>query len=203
MGLRVVEQFRNEDSAQFARLIVVGAGVVDDACLGPSFDENHRMPGGALTKLAVEKEIAGQGFVDIAGDEVGVALDQGFGVGELGECAVGDVGCGEGTGADAEEGRAERGFGIMPGADFAGESDDVDAGLLEPGVVVAFEGFAVAVAEEAGAVGDFGRDFGFGSDGLVVGDDGKPAAEGCAVRWVGEAEEVGCSVGKAVGVTLS
>ena len=43
---------------------------------------------------------------------------------------------------------------------------------------MALESFTVGVAKKGGAVSDFGGDFGFGANGLVVGDEGEPLAEG-------------------------
>ncbi len=56
---------------------------------------------------------------------------------------------------------------------------------------MALEGFAIGVAQEAGAVGDLGRNFGPGTNGLVVGDEREPAAEGGLIGGIGEAEKMG------------
>ena len=73
----------------------------------------------------------------------------------------------------------------MPGANFAGKRGDFDAGGEEPGIIMALESFAVGVAKKGCAVSDFGGDFGFGANGLVVGDECEPLAEGDAIGGVG------------------
>jgi hypothetical protein len=68
------------------------------------------VPRRRLAELAVEEQVAGLGLADIAADEVGIALDQRFGVGKLREGAVGQSAARKLPG-DAEERRAERRFG--------------------------------------------------------------------------------------------
>jgi len=185
LGLGMVEQLGESYAAQFAWLTVIGAGIVDNRGLRAGTGDDHGVPGGGLAELAVEEQVSGLGLVDVAGEEVCVALGQGFGVGKLGEGAVCGIGRLEAAGTDAEEGCAERRDWVMPGVDLAGKSGDLDAGGEEPGIVVPFKGFAVGVAQEAGAVGDFGWNFRFGTNGLVVGDEREPLAEGGLIGWVG------------------
>ena len=59
------------------------------------------------------------------------------------------------------------------------------------------EGFAISVAQEGGAVVDFGGELG-GLVCLVLGDCREPGAEGLAILGGVQAEEVGGSVGVGV-----
>ena len=195
MWLRMVEEFGEKDAAEFT--IFTRGGVINRSCIvyhgGLTGDagHNHGVPRRRLAKLAIEEQVAGLRLAEVAANEVSIALDQCFGVGKLGEGAVGCIGGLKAAGANAEEPSAQRSFRIPPGANFAGQRRDFDAGRKEPGVVVVLEGFAIGIAQEAGAVVDFRRDIGAGTDGLEVGDGGEPLAKGGLVCRVGEAEEVG------------
>jgi len=74
------------------------------------------VPRRRLAELAVEEQVAGLGLAHVAADEVGVALDQRFGVGKLGEGAVTGVGRLKAAGTDAKQARAEGRLRVAPGA---------------------------------------------------------------------------------------
>src|ERR1700679_1181868 len=132
--------------------------MIDDACLRADGGNDHRMPGRRLAKLPVEEQIARLCGAYVAADEEGIALDKCFGVSELSEAAVGEVSGVKAAGLDAEELRTERRIRIMPYTDFAGECVNFNACREEPGIVMPLEGFAVRVAQQAGAIGNLGWD---------------------------------------------
>ena len=70
--------------------------------------------------------------------------------------------------------------------------------VCEPAFIVPLEGLAIGVAKQAGAVGDLRGDFGCGTDGLVLGDEREPAAEGGLVCRIGQTEKIRCAIAESV-----
>ena len=130
---------------------------------------------------------------------MGIEAAQGLGVGELGKCAAGKIAWGERSGTDAEQPGAEGRVGIAILARRIEGRDHGHASGFGPSRIVRAESFAVGVADERGAIVDFG---GTGAGSLKVlrlGEEGEPAAKGHAVAVVVQAEEVGGAVLKGVG----
>ncbi len=150
----MVKKLGEEHAAKLARPAVIGPGVVDNFSGRAGADDDHRMPRRRLAELAIEEQVAGERGAHIAADKVRVSLDQRFGVGELGKCAVGNVARLECAGPHAKERRAERGVRIVPGANLARRGRDLDFRGLEPAFIVALESLAIGVAKQAGAIGD-------------------------------------------------
>src|ERR1700722_3201172 len=165
---------------------MIGPGVVDDLSRRAGTDYDHRMPRRRLTELSIEEQIAGERRARIAADKICVPLDQCFGVGELSECAVGNVTRLESAVPHAKERRAERRVRIAPGANLARQCRNFDLASLEPAFIVALEGLAIGVAKQAGAIGDLRRDLGWETDSLVLGDERKPASECSLVCVIGQ-----------------
>lgn len=159
------------------------------------------MERGMLFELAIEDEVAGLREMDVAGEEVGVVDDEGFGVGEFGKSAVLKIGGGETALGGTEELRAERSVRVSILVDVCNCGMLIKTGVFAPGGIVGAQGFAIGVAKEGGAVVDLGRKLGDLS--LVLGDRGEPAAEGLTVGGRIEAQEVGGAVGEAIAVVGS
>lgn len=173
-------------------------GVIDDPFAVFASDD-HRMILRVVFEQAIKDEVAGTGAVEIAAEEVGIVGEEGFGVGELGECRVGEIGGKIRAWAGAEEGFGEWGIGVGPLLDRGEGGHLAGLELSVPAVVVEAEGFTIGVAEEGGAVDEFGRKVGGGSVGGLLGEGGEPVAEGLAVEGGVETKPVGRTVGKGVG----
>src|SRR5277367_5459473 len=156
------------------------------------------MPRRRLAELAIEEQVARKRSARIAANKICVSLDQCFGIGKLSKCTVGDIVWLEGAGPNPKECCAEWRVRVAPSANLARRCRNFDFCGLEPAFIVALEGLAIGIAKEAGAVGDLRRDFGRRTDGLKLGDERKPAAEGGLVCWIGQAEKGRCAVIEAV-----
>ena len=87
---------------------------------------------------------------------------------------------------------------IAPCANLARRGRNLNSAGLEPAFIVALESLAIGIAQQTGAVADFGRDFGRGTNGLVLRDEREPAAKGGLVGRIGQAQKVGCAVAEPV-----
>ena len=178
---------------------MVFSRVVDDRCLTASVRDDHGVPRGRLAELPVEEQVSRLGLARIAGYEVGIPLDQRFGVGKLRKRSIGRVGGFEVAGSNAKQTSAQRRLRIAPCTNLAGKRGNFSSGLHKPRVVVALEGFTIGVAQQAGAICDFGGDFRLRPHGLEVRDLGEPLPERGLVGRVGQAEKIRSAVVETVG----
>jgi hypothetical protein len=104
--------------------------------------------------LTIKNEVARTGKAEVAAYPIGIAFHEGFGVRKLGEAAVPEVLGSEWAGANAEEIRAQRGFGINVLAD-RGEGG-FGRMVAEPGFIMGMQRFTIGEAEERGAIVNLG-----------------------------------------------
>ena len=177
---------------------MIRSGVVDNFGCGAATRHNHRVPRRRLAELPVEKQVAWLGRAHIPAYEVGVALNQRFGVGELCKCAAGQIFRRKCARRHAEQRRTQRRVRVAPRANFSRRRRNLNAAGLKPDVVVPLEGFSIRITQQARAIGNLRGRLRLRPRRLVLGNQREPAAKRRLVGRIGQAHKVWRSVAVAI-----
>src|ERR1039457_7194035 len=198
-GLRKAQQLFHGQPADFARIGTGGAGMVENVAPavvlnGTLAKVDHtviRLRAGVLAK---EQQVARHGGGEYAADQMRVQVVERPHVGELSEGGGVQVRRLERPFAHAKQRGAQGRKRILILGDGIERRRGRSLRGGGPGGVVGVQRFAIGVADQAGAILDLGRAGRGRLEVLRLGEPGEPAAEGMAVAFVVEAQEVGRAV---------
>jgi len=180
----MLEEFTNSGAPHFTGRFCNGTGVIYDdlgRTAGSQFappDKDHRMIGRILLQLPVEEKVTRAGHTDIAADEECVELQEGAGISKLGKVPRSVRPPGR---PDTKKCGTDGSMRIEVLGDRGKEAEHFQVIVPEPRGGVLVQRATIGITEKSGTVSDLRGQFAAGTQGLVFGEGGKPAAESLAV----------------------